>query len=186
VRSAHIGLVLALAATMAAVGAHAEGNQTVQVVAHDDASTCVADRAPCYVIEGDWSLVEAGSELVVSFENNASREHALNLAAGANASDERNTSRADAFAQLGPVDPGQTVEATVEIPLGTDTAYLFCHLGDHEAEGLHLLRNVYPPGSVEQARNRGPGLEDPNESPAPLAGLLAGLAAAALIVRRTP
>lgn len=177
-------VALAVLVPFAAVGGQAEESEQVRVVAHDDASHCVADRAPCYEIVGDWSLVEAGSQLPVVFENNASSEHALDVAAGANASDDRDTNRSAAFAEIGPVAPGAEKRATIEIPSGTDTAYLFCHVDDHERQGLHLLRNVYPAGSVEEARETGPGLDDPNESSIGLGLALAAVAAAGLAGRR--
>lgn len=177
-----IALLLSLAGAVQA----AEQSREIHIVAHDDASNCVADEAPCYADPGyTWRLVSAGSQLEITFENNASTEHALNLAAGANASDEGDTNRSDAFATLGPIEPGETTTATVEVPLGTDTAYLFCHLGDHEAQGLHLDRNVYPAGAVEKGRQSGPGLDDPNDSPASLAVSLIGLAVAGFLLART-
>lgn len=179
-------VALALAVGWAAGGQAAEEPRSVHVVVHDDAAPCMSEGAPCFEIVDDaWGLVSAGQRLHVVFENNASQAHALNIAAGDNASEQRTTNRSAAFAQLGPIEPGERTEATIEIPRGTDTAYLFCHVGDHEAEGLHLLRNVYPAGSVEEARKSGPGLDDPDETPAPFALALVAAAALAWCKRRS-
>lgn len=180
----HLLIILLVLLLSLAVGVQAQDTHEVHVLVHDEATDCIADEAPCYEIVDDaWSLVSAGDTLELTFENNASAAHALNIAAGANASDERETNRSQAFAQLGPIEPGQTTEASAQIPPGTDTAYLFCHLGSHEAEGLNLLRNVYPAGSVEAGREGGPGLREPGESPTPTSAtwVLVGLAAAALV-----
>jgi hypothetical protein len=155
-----------------------------QVVAHDDATNCVADEAPCYEIANDgWTLVEVNDTIDVTFENNASQPHALNIAPGSAEEDDANTSTEQAFLRIEPVQPGQTASASATLPAGTDTAYLFCHLDDHEAQGLHLLRNVHEENTVEKAEERGPGMGNPNESPSVTPLVLVPIAALAALRR---
>lgn len=159
-------IVLFLTLVLLALPAQAAGEPTtIHVVVHDDPAPCPQDTAPCFEVEG-WSLVSEGDELEIIFENNASHAHTLAIVPWNLSSDEPgDTSTDDAFAELGPIDPGQSQQAVVTVPDGTDAAYLFCHLDDHEEQGLGETQNVYPAGAVEEGQHAGPGLGDPSSVP---------------------
>lgn len=180
---------LALAALIAVVASAGAGlaeptTHEIDVLAHDEPDDCVADQAPCLAIaDAGWSLVSERDELVVNFTNNGTQAHALAIAPGAAAEDDPQPSEA-AFLRLAPVDPGDSTRGRAQIPNGTDTAHLFCLDTDASEPCGNLTRNVYPAGSVEEGRQSGPGLGEPDETPLdPGLGLL-GLSLAGLAARR--
>lgn len=196
-------LIVALVA-VPATAAQAEEPETVEIVVHDDSDAC-REQAPCLeVVDNAWSGIYAGDEIHVVFENAASQAHGLAIVPGEAQDEERPTGTEDAFLAIDPIAPGETVEQTVRVPEGTDTAYLFCE--DHEDEGMHLLRNVYPAdakgeegeyttmdedeGASDDEDTEAPAGEDEaeqadeNEAPLPLAAGLVGLVLAAGLGRR--
>ncbi len=165
-RARPVLIVLLLVSVILGLPVQAAGEPTtIHVVVHDDPAPCPQDTAPCFEIEG-WSLVSEEDELEVIFENNASRAHTLVIVPWDLSSDEPgDTGTDDAFVELGPIEPGQSQQRVVTVPGGTEAAYLFCHLDDHEEEGLNETRNVYPAGAVEEGQHAGPGLGDPSSVP---------------------
>jgi hypothetical protein len=178
------GILLAVVVLLvaAALSVHADRDvHDVRVVAHADAANCVKETEPCFEIPEHGGLIEEDDRINVTFANNGSQRHALAIAPGEAADPANGTSPEDAFVFLGPIEPGENATAATSIPNGTDSMHLFCTVGDHEEDGMHELRNVFPGGSVQEAENETIG--DPgDESQAPLAAApsLTGLAIAAL------
>lgn len=179
-RPATRGLALALLAVLALAGT-AGADQDVHempITAHGEASSCVQDTSPCLAVETTTGLIEDDDRLDLSFANNGSQPHSLLIAPGSEADPENGTPAKAAFAELGPIDPGETVEVSVEVPGGTDTLHTFCDVGDHEEQGMHLSRNVHPGGSVQKAENETIG--PPGDQGRIPLGLTAGIAALGL------
>lgn len=158
-------VVLVILATSLALAVPAGADKDVHempVTAHDEATPCVQDTAPCLAIETVTGLIEDDDQLALTFENNGTQPHSLLIAPGSSADAENGTPAEAAFVELGTIEPGESVEATVDIPEGTDTLHLFCAEEDHEQRGMHLSRNVHPGGSVAEAENEtiGPPGED--------------------------
>lgn len=172
--------LILLAGVLLLPGALAGETHQIDVIAHEEPADCVDDEGPCLSIPADaWSLVSEGDELEVTFENNGTQPHGLGLVQGDLADETNGTAPEDAFLLVDAIEPGERIQANATVPNGTDAVHLFCPVGDHEPDGMHLLRNVYPAGSVEEARERGPGLDHPDESPgAGLTGLIVALMAA--------
>lgn len=152
------------------------------VTAHNDAANCVSDAEPCFDVAESQGLIEDDDELVVTFENNGTQPHSLLLARAEDADPENGTPSDDAFLSLGPIEPGETVEATTEIPNGTEWIHLFCDVADHEEQGMHETRNVYPGGSVQEAENQTVGEPGGDQIPSASATAMVALAIGAAVV----
>lgn len=88
--------------------------------------------------------------------------------------DRQDTPAAAALASIGPVPPGEEREVNVTVPDAREL-YAWSDADDDEAEGMHEVFAVRPPGSSD-----GPGSEP---APGPGGGLLAlALAGAALLI----
>jgi len=180
-------VVVALVASVAFAGSAVADRDVhgMPVTAHDESSSCVQETAPCFAIGGDATgLIEDDDELALTFTNNGTSSHRLVIAPGAEADPGNGTPTEAAFVELGPIEPGESVEQTVAVPRGTDTLHLFCDVGDHEQQGMHLSRNVYPGDSVQKAENQTIG--DPGEDRIPSGPwiALAALGATGLLCRR--
>lgn len=171
-----VGLLLATPAALADENVHQRN-----VTAHDDAGPCVKDTAPCFAIEAAHGLVEDTDRLTITFTNNGTQPHSLLLASAEAADPENGTPTDEAFLTLGPIDPGETVEATTEIPDGIAWIHLFCDVGDHEEQGMHETRNVYPGGSVQEAENQTIGDPPEERIPSSAAATIAAIAAGAAL-----
>jgi hypothetical protein len=175
-----LGLLAGLAVLACAGLAGAQSSHAVNVTANDDPEPCVQDTAPCFTVS-NWTLVEERDTLQVTVRNGGTQAHGLAVATGEQAAEEGNaTPREAAFLEVDAVGPGATATATASVPDGTDTVHLFCPVDDHEEQGMHLTRNVYPNGSVAEGRQSGPGLGDPDDAPVPAVAGLVGLVAGAL------
>lgn len=112
----------------------------------------------------------------LAFSNNGSQEHPRYAVSAENASSGgTSTNASDAIFQLGPVEPGETVDAIEEIPAGTEALYLFCSIEDHELRGMNATQPVQAPEDRPQEPENG----GTDEVPAPsIDGVVAALAVA--------
>lgn len=146
-----------------------------------EASEDCPDRTYCFeVTEGSLDEITPGEEIQVTLVNPESNdlEHNVKVTPLQNADPDRETD--DAKAGTDDLQPGEEASFEYFVPQGVDGLYLWCDFGVHEGQGMYLEASFGGDGASTS------GQEETNGSPGPGAlAALAGLAAVALLARRT-
>lgn len=172
------GLALAMIILLAP---HAPGQTPgLTLTLHGQGQGCPEDARFCYTIqEGDLADLRPGSTVSLTFENNDTTVHNVYVAP----LDEGDPNRAathpeNAIASTADLAPGQQDRITFTAPEDASGLYIWCDIGAHEAQGMHL-EAPYDPSTWEPP--------EPRSTPIPLlASILFMLLAGSLLARPTP
>lgn len=164
-------LLVSIAPYAAAHGGNAAGLEARE-------RPCPDDQAKCLVTFNLPVGKEPGDPLEILVRNfgTSNSSYTILVTTIDQADPERRDTPADAaIATIGPIPPGEEREVNVTLPEAREL-YAWSDEGDDEAQGMHEVFAVRPPGSSD-----GPSAD----APAPGVGLLAlALAGAALIVHK--
>ncbi|MDX1612522.1 MAG: hypothetical protein R3185_09135 [Candidatus Thermoplasmatota archaeon] len=152
-----LALIALLAlSTLALPSTFAHDGPSIEVVAIPP-DECPSAKSMCFEFLSQPPTLQPGDQVDIALYNDDETDHTAFVAAKADADpNHQDTDRNAALAFTNQVPPrGTSTENIFTVPEGVDTLYVWCDLGQHEANGMWL--EVPVSGGASEEGNGAPG-----------------------------